>query len=228
MADVVLHVGLPRAASTFIQKEILDKSPDINYIERRLLKGQSINDDSNVCFYDKFFFDLDESKLNVISDECICQPKNRNDILLSLKEYYDIDRVLFINRDFHSLMLSFYKYYLLRGGNKNFYKFYTPRMVSFDYIDYINFLKDNFSNVCIVNFDLIYNDFNSFISTLSDFLNVDLSFVGNIVVNSSKKSFNMGLLRFCNKFFRNFFNDSFYGFLPDKLNLYRRYIIYRK
>lgn len=229
MYEVVLHVGLPRSASTFLQNNIFSNCPNINYIDRRSL-GKKIIDDDGICFYDKYFFKLDSDKINLISDECICQPVDRKDILLSLKEIYDVKKVLFIERDFYSLMQSYYKYHLLKGGNQDYLSFYRSHLIDLDIGTYIGFLNNNFDEVCVLDFNLLKDDFVLFLNRLSVFLDVDLSDVENVVVNSSgSKDFNLSLLRLVNCFFKNsVHNPNGWGFIPDKYNYYRRYVKWRK
>jgi len=226
--EVVLHVGLPRSASSFLQQEVFDKHPKINYIDRRSLGGKIIDD--GICFYDKHFFKLDSDKINLISDECICQPISRKDIVLNLKKYYNVKKVLLVYRDYYSLMQSYYKYHLLKGGTQSIHGFYQAHLVDFDIDDYVAFLVKNFDDVCILDMDVLRSDFNCFINDLSNFLNIGLDGVENIIVNGSgNKDFNLSLLRLVNCFFKNrVHNPNGWGFIPDRYNFYRRYVKWRK
>lgn len=87
--DVVIHIGLPRSGTTFLQKEIFKKSPKVKYIDRRKDKSfQTFKEGIKWYLSDDFPSFLSKNKTNVISDEMICYIEDRKKIMKKFKKIF--------------------------------------------------------------------------------------------------------------------------------------------
>lgn len=168
--SVILHVGLMRCASTFLQKKVFPLSPH-KVISHELFSG-------NASYPKRLGFDF------------------RNMMVVGLRAYYGDVPVIVCVRNPVKWVNSLYNQYV-KHGQFHSYRFwmdniFDERLLKFD--EYIDLLKQNFSNVFV--FDLETFDLES----LCDFLDVDYTKVDNVRVNRSLSPVLLEVIRLVNMF----------------------------
>jgi hypothetical protein len=125
MEDIVIHIGLPKTGSTFIQDKVLSKSEDIFYVGRPYTQeGLAFN---MIQYCDDTIFDeeavqseIDELKRRadgrriVISDELLAGSplygfRNRSSIAKRLSRYFPEARIVLCIRNQIDLLSSYFK-----------------------------------------------------------------------------------------------------------------------
>ena len=142
--DVVLHIGMQRTGSTFLQNEIFTKLENINFIgfwsresfdtffrareihlKKILLHIEQFDAES---VRSEFFKHMDQSSTNLISYENIyCHMWKKNDDRLerieNIKQIFPKCRIIFGVREKKAVLSSWYKKYVASGGILSFEEF---------------------------------------------------------------------------------------------------------
>jgi hypothetical protein len=166
--NVVVHIGLPRAGSSFLQHLVFPNMNDVNLVNRDFLFG---------C--------LSEEKINLISNEIISY-NDRIKRIHIIKKLYPDARIIFIRRKIDSWIKSLYSSYLEDTGNNfiNFSEFkykFIDCEPSFD--EYIKLLKSMFKDVLVLDFEDLIKDNVSFIQDICDFIGCEFPKYENRVIN---------------------------------------------
>lgn len=191
ISNVFIHVGLPKTATTFLQKEIFAKFEDVNYIGRWNIKTE-----------------LKKDTINIISDETLygCADATYNNnidirqiILDKLKLMYPNAKIIVGIREKEKWKKSLYNHYVKAGGYLPYDKWLTK--INVDYFDmesYIKDLKKKFKLVYVYNFDDIKNQ-NKFVENLCNFMELPIPMFTNKLHNVSLTKMQLKILRILNR-----------------------------
>lgn len=189
--DIVLHLGLPKTGTTFLQKEVFPKL-DINFYDMSSMDGLDLG------------IKLDKDKVNLISSEQfygkpmeLDYPRHSSDEMLRiarrLYRLFPYARILVGTRNKKSWLYSVYKQYTRRVGTLiNFKDFKDQFDEGFlDFERYIDFLKEKFPEVYVYRYEELKENHQKFVDDICEYLGVDAPVVDNVVYN---KSFTKGQL----------------------------------
>lgn len=185
----LIHLGLPKAGSTFLQKEFFPKLP-FDVISNENLSG------TTSTFKIELDLGMSLSRLRKYS------------ILQNLKKIYGDVPVLLVIRDKDSWIQSNYNQMVKNGlyGNtfEYFYNHMDKELLNFD--NYINNIKKVFSNVFIIDFEILKNNPQKFVDEICDWLNLESYKINSIIYNPSLSNNLLNLKRFCNRCYDYFWN----------------------
>jgi hypothetical protein len=191
--QVVIHLGLPKTGTTFLQKAIFSNFPDINYIERNFnLKTK-----------------IQTNKLNLISEEglsgsyyrTINNEDNRFDIANKLKLLFPNAKILLGIREQNKWIRSMYSQAVREGCPHSFNKWYELINKNFLDVDkYVKYLKNLFSDVYIFNFEELKNNREYTIKNICDFIGLDVPNYENKIYNVRLSNYQIKGKRIVNKF----------------------------
>lgn len=208
MNNVVLHIGLPRTGTTFLQHNVFNNIKNINY-----------------CLSPRYSDPIKSGCINLLSQENFSgEPfinkqkyvENRYSLINRFKTLFPDAKIVFCNRNENSMVKSLYAQYIREGGILSFKEFikyeYDKNFMNIDgYIDHvINAFGKN--NVFIYSFEDFRKNNIRYIDEMCSFMNVDIPSYNVRVVN---KSFNGNTIRLCrniNKFVKTNYNQK--GFVP--------------
>lgn len=222
MADIVLHMGLHKTGTSFLQYEIFSRLKNTN-LTLMLRYGTKIYED----------------KLNIISDEELSvnpylptyhrmhlDCNQRFVIAERLHSIFPDAKIILGIREKDSWVRSVYSQYVKSGGIYSYDKFVKDIFDhSFLYFDaYIKCLKSLFDEVLVYEFEDLKYDSKSFVKNICDFIGVDAPSFENRIYEKkwSEEKLKLGL--FLNRFFRSDFNPEG-GFLHRTNYFNSRYII---
>ena len=211
MANIVIHVGLHKTGTTFLQYEIFSK-----------LKN------TNCTFLLKYETKIYDDKINIISDEELSvnpfTPTYHREHLDCDYRFVIADRlhsifpdakIILGIRDKESWVRSIYSQYVKSGG---IYSFDIFRKDIFDesFLDfdaYIKCLKGLFDEVFVYHLEDLKKDNDSFVKNICDFIGAEVpDYESTIYENKlSKRQIKMAL--FLNRFFASDFNPK-RGIIP--------------
>ena len=199
MTEIILHIGMHKTGTTFIQEEVFqrlhDTHDDINYIE-------TFNIDTPIK----------ENQINIISDENLdggsyrlpSHHIHRDTIAKNLSKLYPNAKVILCIRDKDKWIRSAYNQYVLGyGAKERTFEEYTwvmdPEITNYD--GYIKLLKSLFKKVYICKFEDLKNNPAKFIMNLCDFMGTDYPLGVNYKrKNVSLKSYQIKAIRLISKF----------------------------
>ena len=165
MAKVLLHIGLHKTATTTLQKNVfceLSRNNEINYLSISKECFASFNITPLVAKGKINSLNLDNSKLNVISDERITLPDT---FLKTIVSYKDIDEILdykTILKKYRAILLNHEVTILLSIRNQKDYL--SSLSYTFSKLLKKYYLKENYSN-------FIYDSNNSLHKDIEDSIN---------------------------------------------------------
>ena len=210
MSKIVIHIGLPKTGSSYLQKNVFPFLKDVNYFR---------------SFGFSMLGDISSSNTFLFSHEGLSghpwnQPwrdgvPNSHNWMTSfkvttdnLKQLYPEAHIIVVFRKHGDLLVSLYKQYLHEGGILKFKDFYHPNGVIND--EDLNFqlriekLREDFENVDVLSFE----EFKT--TGLGYFIDYFKNLGFNLSLNPSDKNENIGvsgkkieMIRFANKFYRN-------------------------
>ena len=222
MTDIIIHVGLHKTGTTFLQEEVFSRIKKVNY--------------TGILRYDTKIY---KDKINIISDEDLSirphLPVNHKDYLncnqrfviaKRLHSIFPTAKIIIGIRNKDSWLRSVYSQYVKSGGIYNYDRFicesFDHRFLDFD--SYIDYLNDLFNEVLVYRFeDLKQNPFN-FVKNICDFIGLDTPRFENRIWEKrwSKRQIKLGL--FLNHFFNSSFNPNS-GFFFRTRSFNPRYLI---
>jgi len=232
MSKFLIHVGYPKAASSFIGKWF-HQNPAFQFKDFRLLGFDSTADFCNYSMCNN-----PKTKYFVIRDMIFSAPlaknvhscKNLNDyqekICKNLHSLFPDSKILIVTRGYESAIKAIYSEYLKQGGRLSFKNFiesenkteWYPINYSFLIALYKNYFGHE--NVLAIPFELLKKDSKAFLNEIEIFLQIDPFEFKPDVVNRSLKNQNMTLLRIL--------NNTLYFFLyisgPLHKMFYNRYV----
>ena len=180
-ADVVLHIGLLKTGSTYLQKSFFPFL-DLNFI---------------YYSYNSFpFFNIVNDGVNLISSESFAGiaykskgSLKRYDILENLHSLLPRSRVILCLRDKNSLVKSLYKMFVLKGGILSFDDFVHYELNS-DYLDVeelVDFVNSRFRDCFIYDYEDFCRDGDRVLGDMCEFIGVPM------IYGYSDKPVNVGL-----------------------------------
>jgi len=209
----IVHIGLGKTGSTFLQDEIFNKISNINYLGKKTGEYQKWL--INLHYLDDYIFNkeqkdisreilnlLDEEKINLISSETFTRPGGE---IFSqakrIKNIFDDAKILLVLREPIDAILSFYKYNVSQGNITSklsnsiditrtpmvFYKRKPIYLPDFYYDEIINIYTDFFGseNICILKYEDLKNNPSEFFTELSTFIEIELD------INDIKEKLNI-------------------------------------
>lgn len=179
--NIVVHVGLPRAGSSFLQHLVFPNMNNVNLVNRDFLYG---------CFSD--------DKINLISNEIISY-NDRVKRIHVIKKLYPDARIIFIRRKIDTWIKSLYSSFLEDTGNDfiNFLEFeyrFVDCEPSFD--EYINLLKSLFEDVLVLDFEKLIKDNVGFVQDICDFIGCDFPEYKNKAINKRLSKNSMKIINY--------------------------------
>ena len=193
---IIIHLGLHKTGTTFLQRNVFPFSKEINYIYGDKLRNLNIVED----------------KVNVLSGEWLSgtphepEPVSRRyELAYSLSILFPNAKILLVLRNKDDWVNSIYKQYVLSGGKEKKKKFveYIFDDGYLKFVEYIFYLKDLFNDVKIMYYEDLKNNPNKFLSDLFSFLRVKNFRVKNIGVNVSYSDRQIEIIRLLNIFIPN-------------------------
>ncbi len=162
--DIVIHVGLHKTGTTFLQRQVFPYIQDIHFVD----KEESI----------RFDMKLEKNKINLISNEDLSGDPwggdvgDRFQIAQRLKGAFPDARIIVGTREKNSWIKSLYKNYVRKGGIYDFDDFmkYVFSERRFNYNEYIDFLKELFNDIHVYDFSELKKDSVQFVKDICDFI----------------------------------------------------------
>lgn len=166
--EVFIHVGLHKTGTTFLQKEVFSKIPNINYQEEVGLETK-----------------VEEGKINLFSNENLDGGSyrlfnrigQRYTIANNLHKLFQNARIIICIRDKKDWLKSAYKQYSIAYKSYSFNEYCQrigPEIEDlFDY-RYLIYLRKSFAGVYVCHFENLRKDPQKFVKELCDFIGVDI------------------------------------------------------
>jgi hypothetical protein len=183
--DVVVHVGLHKTATTFLQREIFPKLENVNFI--KLNAGHP---------GDILYVELDDSRINVISSESLSgypflvhddvDAACRDRMAIRLNRIFPNARIIVGIRDKDDWLQSLYKqYFKTRPMNteKTFLEFFDEGYL--DHEGYISLLRELFPEVYVYRYEQLCDSPDDFVKGICDFIGVPVPDWSNVRHNVS-------------------------------------------
>lgn len=201
MSKIYLDVGLPKTATTFRQK-ILYPILDINYHTM----------ENNKNYLDLLLFSDYSNGNHIISCEAFSGwsylpdhdvISERKLAIASLSRLFPKAKIIISTREINTWKTSLYNQYVWSGGINN-YSTWLDRMDKnvFDIGKYINLLKNNFSDVLVLPFELLKSNHQEFTKRLCQYLDVKVPSYENRALNASLSYKQLKLYRYLNHLWR--------------------------
>jgi len=210
---VVIHTGLPRCGSTFLQKQIFPKLENVSVFG------------ANTIPFD-FKTKLSDRNLNMISDESLSgvsatlRPYDTGcNIAKSLQKLYPNAKIIVVFRNKQKWIKSLYAQYIKLGGIEPYEKWhhcFENSNSNLDFDEYKTCLKDLFSNVLCCEFEKLKQDSKGFVNEICDFIGVKTPKYENKAYNIRLNESSMNRWRQLNKLFMSYSNPP--GILPRSFN----------
>ena len=189
---IIIHVGLHKTATTFLQQEIFPKIENINIIEPLYI-----------------WMKLHPSKINLISNEILSGfpfgdniAEERFSLINRLKLCFPDAKIIIGLREKKSFIHSLYKHYIKRGGMLPFNKWCNNELNK-DYLDfnkYVNHIKSLFDNVFIYHYEELKKDTDTVIADMCGFMGVNIPSYENKKHNVGYIDEQVPIARFLNNF----------------------------
>jgi len=183
----VIHIGLHRTGTTFLQKEIFPKLDGIKYVYSKIInsetKGILISEEGLSGIPTKLY---DGSEVYSTVD--------------SLSRLYPDAKIILCIRNKDIWVRSVYSQYIKSGGTKTFKQFkviLNPIYLDFD--SYIRYLMSKFKDVYICHHEDLVKDHKKFIGDMCKFIGVKVPEYTNKVHNKGFTNNQLRILRFLNK-----------------------------
>jgi len=210
---VVIHVGLQKTATKFLQKVVFPSIENINFLN----KNEAIRIDMN----------LSVNKINLLSSEEFAGcpwDKNVNDRFLiadRLKKLFPNAKIILVVREKEAWLKSIYKNYVRKGGTHNFDEFrekdFAEERLEFE--KYEHYLKKLFSEVYVDDIKHLKEDHYDFVKDLCEFIGCAVPEYKNTIVNKAWNDRQIKLGLFLNRYWYNeeFNKKGFINIKPDIL-----------
>lgn len=174
---IVIHIGMHKTGTTFLQREVFPKIPNINYQTDINLFTPVVSDAINL-FSDE---NLDGGSYRLFTT---CE--QRDTIIKNLHTLYPDAHIILCLRDKESWLHSAYKQYIVAYQSCSF-KEYKQRLdtAKLDYAEYISLIKSLFNHVYVCYYNELKKNPQQFVNNLCDFIGVKTPpFNRNIVYKS--------------------------------------------
>ena len=181
MNDVIIHIGMHKTGTTFLQENVFKKLDGVNLMR---------------CNYINMF--VKDGVKNLISNESfsICpypvkyclypDVSHRKIVLNRLKDCFgDAKIIVGIRKNSEDWLRSLYSEYIKDNGLYNYIKFKSMIDPSFlDHEVYVDTVRSMFSEVYSYEFEDFKEDQHQIISSICNFIGVDVPCYRNVVVNT--------------------------------------------
>ena len=194
--DIYFHLGYPKVASTFLQKEIFPNLSNIKFHKKHRFNKYKELDPDNLN---------DNHMFSSVKDHNI--EEAADDIL---KKFPDAKIILLLRRH-DQWILSRYKYYIRKHGSKEFHEFFDLKQnkgiwkkEDLIYKKKIDYLEKNTQNPpLILTLDLLQNDSDLFFKKIEEYTGskIEEKANKNNVVNRSFSKKQLLILKKFNKFY---------------------------
>ena len=146
--DIIIHPGMPKTATTFLQWNVFHYLKDVNYLWHIFHKPWI----KNIIWHEKqvdlekakkkFQNYLVEDKVNLLSEEnlymnYLIKKDDRFEILKRIKYLFPKAKIIFGIRNKEEIIISLYKQYVATGGTKS-YQYFLDHHINPDKLDYKN------------------------------------------------------------------------------------------
>jgi hypothetical protein len=249
MTSVIIHIGIQRTGSTFLQHNIFPQLKDVNLVNYHLNKG--LKSDilgrkdiqvilSNIENYNrdivtkKIIRRFETNKINLISNENIycnmwTKEDNRFKKIEKIKDFFPNAKIIIGTRDEKDLLLSWYKKYIVNGGNKDFNNF-LAEVINVEKLRYEKYLQHlielyDRKNIYVYQFNEMKNDITSFIGELCDFMDVQIQNFKNKKLNIGYSLWQLKFSKIINNIFKTPLNPN--GIIPLKYNWHPHRIVFQ-
>ena len=213
---VIIHIGLPKTGSTFLQTIIYRKLKDTCKFFGEF--GE-----------ERFHWDskLSTKRINIISNEQISGRPNvsfkvadRYTVIARFGKMFPDAKIIMVLRDKKSWINSLYKEYVKSGfGAYPFDRWYNE-IFDEEFLNvekYVDYLRSLFHEVMILQFEDLKKDHKIFVKKTCDFIGVDVPEYQNRVVNRAKDNRIIERWRKFNTLFKSNYSPHT-GYLPHELN----------
>lgn len=224
--EIIIHVGLPRAGSTFIQKRIFKK-----------LDSNKFNIAGTHFGGFNFNTYVDKNKVNIFTKESLSTLRRSNngecryEIANRLKRLYPDAKILYVYRDTDEFIKSLYNLTVQEGYIYPYENFcYTIAKFNNKFCNllYYSHLCDLFDNVHICMFKDLKKNPKLFVKDILDFIGIDIT--NDIDYSRINASWNDKTIKnalYANRYFKSIWNKN--ALLPRKLNPYAiKYGFYKR
>lgn len=247
--DIVLHIGIQRTGTTFLQHNIFSKIKEINLVNFYRYQGIKLNILgrkniqkilSNIEKYDvdtvnkELYKYLQNNKINLISNENIyCGMYTKDDDRFGkidkIKNIFPTARILIGTRNEKDLLLSWYNKYIVNGGTLSLQDFKRKiiNLNKFDYEPYIKYLLKLFkkNKIYVYRYEDMGKDINSHVKGICDFIGVDVPEFTLERKNIGYSLWQLKVSRFVNNLFRSKLNPK--GIIPLNYKWFPHRVIFQ-
>ena len=206
LKHVYFHVGLPKTASTFFQRNVFPEFKDIHYIKKH-----------DVKYKDEIIQKSDATKF-LLSKEIDPEKESGLKKIKDVADKYSGASPILVLRKHASWLRSKYKYYIRKHGYKNFHDFFDlendqgiVKKENLDYLHKIKILEQTYQKSPFIIFqeELRNNPF-GVIDELASYLNISYN-KNDIKIKDVKRSYSEKQLKLVKKF------NAFYKYDHSKI-----------
>lgn len=236
MEDPILHIGIQRTGTTFLQEVVFPMLENVNLICKKEKEVMNVLESPDLNLEDrkeisKYFKD---GKINLISDENIWWHHTmdwfRDDVenrriehLNIIHEIFPGGKILFGTRNVEDLIVSLYNFYVVVGGPLTFKEWHKANpqysKENIDYNSYIKHLQNQFGKdrVYIYEYEYMKKNINNHVKGICEFIGAKPSKFQNKKRNSGFSLWQLKTAAKINLFFKSEYNPR--GLLPGKMNI---------
>lgn len=189
---IIIHVGLHKTGTTFLQNGIFKNIKNVNYIRLLSIRSKVLDD-----------------KINIVGDESLSgKPFSvvynydmRPFITQRIKGMFPNAKIIVGVRQLEPWLKSCYKQSII-GGNWRSYNVWKSQInhAYWDMDGYVNLLKNTFDEVFVYTFEDLKSKPDIIVESMCSFMNVEVPDYKNKLHNISLSERQMKILRFFNKF----------------------------
>ena len=166
--SIVIHVGLHKTGTTFLQEQIFKKLKNINYSKK----------------IDLHRIHIDNNKINLISNAWLSSDEphfyefgatDKYEILSHIKKLFPDAKIILVKRNFSPWLKSCYRQYIVSGGILTFDDYcekYNHNFIDMD--DYENMIRELFDEVLVTTQESLLNNREQTIQTICNFIGVEV------------------------------------------------------
>jgi len=214
--EIIIHIGLPKTGSTFLQTIIYPKLKDVCKVFGEF--GE-----------ERFHWDslLSDDRINIISNEQISGRPNssfkvadRYTVISRFANMFPKARIIFVSREKKGWIKSLYREYVKSCfGAYSFDRWYDE-VFDKDFLmdsNYVDYLKLLFNDVLILDFKELKENHELFVKKTCDFIGVDVPEYTNKIINKGKDDSVIERWRKFNRLFKSNYSPH-KGYFPNELN----------
>lgn len=226
--ETILHIGMPRTGTTFLQHEVFPKL-NIRYISPEFFKY------GHIGTLAEFYSYILERDTLISNENVYCDMWSKKDTrferLEILHKLFPHAKIIFGVRDKEALKKSWYKKSIGVGATWNYEEFLKNINLNlFEYEPYVEKLRELFSNVYVYRFEDFVKNPEEIIKNICNFIGVEMP---EIEKEAYKRKWNIGytekqikIARKLNKIFKTRLNPD--GIIPLHYKWHPHRIILQK